>query len=126
MGVFSILQSNRNFHHIDTLTIVIYKSRNLIGTGGIAKFGPKGQVFESNTTSLYCSRRHHRVKKHRATRDSSPSVYRKVPGKSQKKLKRLAGYRIKSMRPILKTKILIYQSKADLDRKILFAESHIL
>ena len=42
MGVvFSILQSNQKFYHIYTLTIVIHKSRNLVGTGGIAKFGPK-------------------------------------------------------------------------------------
>ena len=39
-GVFSVLQSNRKFYHIYTLTIVIHRSRNLIGTGGIAKFGP--------------------------------------------------------------------------------------
>ena len=39
--VFSILQSNRKFYLIYTLTIVIHKSRNLIGTLGIAKFGPK-------------------------------------------------------------------------------------
>ena len=41
VGVFSILQSNRKFSHIYTVTIIIHKSRNLIGTGGIAKFGPK-------------------------------------------------------------------------------------
>ena len=76
MGVFSILQSNRKFYHILTLTIVINKFRNLIGTGGIAKFGPKsGQVFQSNTMSLYCPKRHHQVKEHRETRDSSSSVY---------------------------------------------------
>ena len=40
-GVFSILQSNRKFYHIYTLTIVIHKSRNLIGTEEIAQFGPK-------------------------------------------------------------------------------------
>ena len=39
MGVFSILQSNRKFYHICTVTIVIHKSRNLIGTVGIATFG---------------------------------------------------------------------------------------
>ena len=72
IGVFSILQSNRKFYHIYSVTIVIHKSRNLIGTGGIAKFGPKkGQVFHSNTMSLYCPKRHHQVKEHRATRDSS-------------------------------------------------------
>ena len=41
VGVFSILQSNRKFYHIYTVTIVIHKSRNLIGTVGISKFGPK-------------------------------------------------------------------------------------
>ena len=41
VGVFSILQSNRKFYHIYTATIVLHKSRNLIGTVGIAKFGPK-------------------------------------------------------------------------------------
>ena len=41
MGVFSILQSNEKFYHIYMLTIVIYKSRNLIGTEEIAPFGPK-------------------------------------------------------------------------------------
>ena len=41
VGAFSILQSSRKFYHIHTLTIIIHKSRNLIGTGGIAKFGPK-------------------------------------------------------------------------------------
>ena len=39
--VFSILQSNRKFYHIYTVTIVIHKSRNLIDTQGIAEFGPK-------------------------------------------------------------------------------------
>ena len=49
MGVFSILQSNQKFYHIYTVTIIIHKSRNLIGTVGIAKFMPKyGQVFQSN------------------------------------------------------------------------------
>ena len=41
MGVFSILQSNRKFYHIYTLTIVIRKSRSLIGTEEIDQFGPK-------------------------------------------------------------------------------------
>ena len=41
VGVFSVLQSNRKFDHIYTVTRVIHKSRNLIGTGGIAKFGHK-------------------------------------------------------------------------------------
>ena len=41
-----LLQTNRKFYHMYTLTIVIHNSSNLIGTGGIAKFGPKyGQVF---------------------------------------------------------------------------------
>ena len=45
------------------------KSCNLIGSGGIAKFGPKqGQVFQSNTISLYCPKRHDQVKEHWATR----------------------------------------------------------
>ena len=35
VGVFSILQSNRNIYHIYNVTIVIHKSRNLIGTLGI-------------------------------------------------------------------------------------------
>ena len=39
---------------------------------------------------------------------------------SQKKFKRLAGCYIKSMGPIFKTGLLIYQSKANLDDKILF------
>ena len=39
--VFSILQSNQKFYHIYTITIVIHKHRNLIGTVGIAKLGPK-------------------------------------------------------------------------------------
>ena len=37
-----------------------------------------------------------------------------------KNFTRLAGCEIKSMRPIFKTKLLIYQSKANLDEKILF------
>ena len=41
VGVFSILQSNRKFYHIYTVTIVIHKSRNLIGTVGIAESRPK-------------------------------------------------------------------------------------
>ena len=53
VGVFSILQSNLKFYHIYTVTIVIHKSRNLIGTLGIAKFGHKYcQVFQSNIESL--------------------------------------------------------------------------
>ena len=53
LGVFSILESNQRFYHIYTLAIVIHKSRNLIGTVGIAKFRPKwGQVFQSNVMGL--------------------------------------------------------------------------
>ena len=45
VGVFSILQSNRKFYHIYTITIVIHKSRNL-GTQGITAFGTKQrQIF---------------------------------------------------------------------------------
>ena len=39
---------------------------------------------------------------------------------SQKKFTRLAGCEIKSMRPIFKAEMLIYQSQANLDEKILF------
>ena len=39
-----------------------------------------------------------------------------------KKFTRLAGYGIKSMRPIFKTKVLIYQSKANLNGKILLGK----
>ena len=46
----------------------------------------------------------------------SPTLYRL----SQKKFRRLEGCGIKSMRPIFKTKMLIYQSKVNLDEKILF------
>ena len=38
-GVFSVLQSNREFYNIFTVTIVIHKSRDLIGTLGIANLG---------------------------------------------------------------------------------------
>ena len=41
VGVFSILQSNRTFYHIYTITIVIHKSGNLIGALGIAEFEPR-------------------------------------------------------------------------------------
>ena len=41
VGVFSMLQPNRKFYHIYTVTIVIHKSHNLIGTVGIAKFEPE-------------------------------------------------------------------------------------
>ena len=43
------------------------------------------------------------------------------PGES-KKFKRLAGYEIKSMRLIFKTKMLIFQSTANSDEKILFGK----
>ena len=36
VGVLSILQLNLKFHHIYTVTKVIHRSRNLIGTQGIA------------------------------------------------------------------------------------------
>ena len=39
---------------------------------------------------------------------------------SQKKFTRLAGCKIRSTRLIFKTKMLIYQSKAKLDKKVLF------
>ena len=52
VGVFSILQSNRKLYHIYNITIEIHKSRSLISTVRIAKFGPKsGQVFQSNIMS---------------------------------------------------------------------------
>ena len=41
VGVFSVPQSNRKFYHICSVTIVIHKSHNLVGTLGIAEFGPK-------------------------------------------------------------------------------------
>ena len=41
VGMLSVLQSNRKFYHINTVTIVIHKSRSLIGTQGMAEFGPK-------------------------------------------------------------------------------------
>ena len=45
---------------------------------------------------------------------------------SEKMLTRLASYGVKSMRPIFKTKMLIYQSKANLDQKIIFGKfTHI-
>ena len=43
---------------------------------------------------------------------------------SQKKFTHLAGYGIKSMQLIFKTEISIYQSKANLDEKILFGKIH--
>ena len=45
-----------------------------------------------------------------------------VPGESKKRFQSLAGYRIKSMFLIFKTKMLIYQSKANLDEEILFGK----
>ena len=39
-----------------------------------------------------------------------------------KKFTRLASYGIKSMRPIFKTKTLVFQSKANIDEKILFGK----
>ena len=58
---------------------------------------------------------------------SSPmcsTVIRVVCRVSQNKFRRLEleGCGIKSMRPILKTKVLIYHSKANLDYKILFGK----
>ena len=41
---------------------------------------------------------------------------------SQKKFSRLVSYGEKSMRPIFKSKMLIYQSKANLDEKMLFGK----
>ena len=40
VGVLSILQLNRKFYHLYTVTIVVHKSLNLIGTEEIAQFGP--------------------------------------------------------------------------------------
>ena len=49
-----------------------------------------------------------------------------MPGKS-KKFMRLAGYGLKSIRPIFKTKMFIYQSTANLDVKILSGKiTHII
>ena len=39
VAVFSILQSNRRCYHIYTVTIVIHKSRNLIGTEELLSLG---------------------------------------------------------------------------------------
>ena len=47
---FNRIENSITFH---TVTMVIHKSCNLIGTVGIVKFGPKqGQVFQRNTMSL--------------------------------------------------------------------------
>ena len=45
-----------------------------------------------------------------------------IESATQKKFTHWAGCKIKSMRPIFTTKMLIYQSKANLDEKILFGE----
>ena len=56
MGMLSVLQKNRKF----AVTIVMHKSRNLIGTLGGSEFGPKlGQVFQSYVMSLCLPKRHH-------------------------------------------------------------------
>ena len=44
-----------------------------------------------------------------------------IPGR-QKMFKRLVGCWIKSMRPIFKTEMFIYQSKANLDESVLFGQ----
>ena len=43
-------------------------------------------------------------------------------GRVKRKFVRLAGCEIKSMRPIFKTDLLFYRSKANLDEKILFGK----
>ena len=49
-----------------------------------------------------------------------------VPGELNR-LKRLVGCRMKSIQPILKTKMLIYRSEANLDVKSLFGKvTHLL
>ena len=45
-----------------------------------------------------------------------------LPGESKKKFMRLEGLWSRSTWPIFKTKMLIYQSKANLDEKILFGK----
>ena len=45
-----------------------------------------------------------------------------IYGVCQKKFRLLEGCGIKSMRPIFKTKVIIYHSKANLDEKILFGK----
>ena len=45
---------------------------------------------------------------------------------NQKKFNYLAGYGVKSMRPIFETKTLIYQSKADLDENFFLVKSFII
>ena len=49
-------------------------------------------------------------------------AYAKDLSGESKKLTRVVDCEIKSMRPIFKTEILIYQSKANLDGKILFGK----
>ena len=44
---------------------------------------------------------------------------------SQRNSARLAGCVVKSMRPIIKTKMFVYQIKANLVEKILFGKSHL-
>ena len=52
-GIVEFFNRIENSIKIATLTIVIRKSRNLIGTLGIAEFGPEsGQVFQGNILSL--------------------------------------------------------------------------
>ena len=48
-------------------------------------------------------------------------TYKNYTGGVRKKFTRLVGCGIKSMGPIFKTEMLIYQSKANLDENILFA-----
>ena len=51
---------------------------------------------------------------------SDSKLYSTVPGESKKECRRLEGCGVKSVRPIFKTEMLIYQSKVNLDEKILF------
>ena len=46
----------------------------------------------------------------------------RIQGEAKKKLTRFAGNGIKNMRAIFKTKMLIYQSKINLDERVLFAK----
>ena len=52
-------------------------------------------------------------------------VYNAVPGEP-KMFTRLTGYGIKIIWQIFKTKMLIFQSKANLDEKIIFVKSLII
>ena len=61
MGVFSILQSNRIFYHIYTVTILIHTSRYLIGTlkdkSGVDEIIVKKQLYQllnTNRESFPC------------------------------------------------------------------------